>query len=393
MVRGTILGKFQEINYLEGGEDMRATTHNGRIGKNGAFSARHNDRNFDITTTAHINQDKSDGNYYWHWLQAKRPELTFEEAERLYYEEHFADGLKAKNEGYARHGNNRYIQTMDEYRKNPRSCPEETILMIGKMGDTVSPNVLKNICLEYMRWQEKTFPNVKILDFAIHTDESTVHAHLRSVWIGHDKNGNEIIGQNKALEEMNIPLQALGKARSRYNNRKQTYTAICRKKFIEICNRHGLEIENKPLERSKTGMSQNEYIAQQEKEKADSFIELNKRLLADCDRLKVEKAALEHERSMIQNKTFSEDFELNRLSAQIEFKQIEYNTLKQAADQLLIEAREAEQARKKIRQILKDLERLKDFLSEAQKAEVRKREEEYRAYEEGYDYFCDYDDR
>lgn len=362
---------------------MRATTHNARTrtGKDGAFSARHNDRNFDIATAAHINSNKSSGNYYWHWLQSEQPELTFEEAERLYYEKHFADALKIKNANYIKHGNKQYIQTMDEYRRNPRSCPEETILMIGKMGDDVPPKILKNICLEYMQWQEKTFPNVRMLDFCIHTDEGAVHAHLRSVWVGHDKDGNEVVGQNKALKEMGVPLYAPEKARSRYNNRKQIYSAICRKNFIEICNQHGLKIEDKPLERSKTGMSQNEYIAQQEKAKADSLIELNKRLLTECDRLKIEKSDLEHQRSVIQTKTFSKDFELNRLAAQIEFKQIQYNTLKQAADELLQKAKDAEQAQeqaqREINQTLKDLQQIKCFLNEAQREKIREYQERY----------------
>lgn len=37
---------------------MRLTTHNARIGKDGAFMVRHNDRDFDVVKAEHIDQEK-----------------------------------------------------------------------------------------------------------------------------------------------------------------------------------------------------------------------------------------------------------------------------------------------------------------------------------------------
>lgn len=37
---------------------MRGTTHNGRTGKDGAYSAKHNDRNFDVDHAEHIDKNK-----------------------------------------------------------------------------------------------------------------------------------------------------------------------------------------------------------------------------------------------------------------------------------------------------------------------------------------------
>lgn len=38
---------------------MRATTHNGRANKNGAYRASHNDRKFNLDKAEHIDQDKT----------------------------------------------------------------------------------------------------------------------------------------------------------------------------------------------------------------------------------------------------------------------------------------------------------------------------------------------
>ena len=83
---------------------MRATTHNGRANKNGAYRASHNDRKFDLDKAEHIDQDKTKKNLYWHYLQTE-PGIDFTEAERRFYESHFSAGLQAKNASYQKHGN------------------------------------------------------------------------------------------------------------------------------------------------------------------------------------------------------------------------------------------------------------------------------------------------
>ena len=65
---------------------MRATSHNARTGKDGTFSAKHNDRNFDLNNAEHINKEKTSQNITGEWT---RTGISFEESEKKFYEEHF----------------------------------------------------------------------------------------------------------------------------------------------------------------------------------------------------------------------------------------------------------------------------------------------------------------
>lgn len=44
---------------------MKATRHNGRAGKFGAYNVKHNDRNFDVSNSEHIDAERAKGNIYW----------------------------------------------------------------------------------------------------------------------------------------------------------------------------------------------------------------------------------------------------------------------------------------------------------------------------------------
>lgn len=241
---------------------MRATQHNGRVGKHGVYLAKHNDRNFDVDNATHIDTDRSNGNRYWQWDKTAN---SFEEAEKRFYEQHFAAGLAQRNENYIRQRHVKRCKTMDNYRKNPKSCPEETIMQVGKMGDTIDSDLLWQIAVEQINWEQKQYPNCKLLDVALHVDEQGApHIHMRKVWIGHDSQGNEIVGQGAALREMGIEAPHPDQKISRLNNPKQTYTRACRDHLLTICQKHGLDIETEPLEASQTGLTLIEYQSRQE---------------------------------------------------------------------------------------------------------------------------------
>lgn len=249
-------------------KQMRATTHNGRASRKGAYLAKHNDRRFDLDKAEHIDQDRTAKNIYWHCMP-EHPEMDFEQVEQAFYTHTFKDGLQAKNAMYKQHGNDKNIQTIEEYRRNPRSCPEEQIFMLGNKDFYIPVKTLEQICKEQLAWEEKEFPQVKVLDYAAHADEQGApHIHIRRAWIGHDKAGNAVIGQNKALKEMGIERPDTNKPQTRYNNAKITYTRKCREHLIELCRGYGIDIEKQPKERSETGLTQTEYKARQEDKKA-----------------------------------------------------------------------------------------------------------------------------
>lgn len=246
---------------------MRATMHNGRNSKDGVYNAKHNDRQFNLQHAPHINTDKTDKNYYTHRYMKTAPNLSFEEAEKRFYTETFSAALTAQNERYTKNGHRERCKTPEDLRLNPRTCPEETIMTIGRKGDTVDIDTLKSIVRQQLAWEAQYFPNVKYIDIALHVDEEGApHFHARKVWVAHNQDGY-IVSQTKALQEMEVRAPYPDQPITRYNNPKMTYSAICRDNFLEVCYAHGIEVEDRPQEPSRSGLSLIEYKNRQEVER------------------------------------------------------------------------------------------------------------------------------
>ena len=249
---------------------MRATVHNGRTSHLGAFTPKHNDRNFNIKNAEHIDPERVKNNRYWNWTG--NPATTFEAAEQAFYEKHIRKHLDAQNARYRAQRHAERAKTMDEYRRSPQTCPEEVILQIGKRGDTIPADMMARIIQEQINWEQQQFPGVKVLDVALHMDEQGApHIHERRAWIYTDKDGNFAISQNKSLEQMGVELPNPDRPRGRFNNRKQMFSRRCREHLLQICREHGLEIEEIPQEKSKSGRTLEDYQAgEAEKRAADA---------------------------------------------------------------------------------------------------------------------------
>lgn len=245
---------------------MRATIHNGRTSHLGAFTPRHNDRNFNISHAEHIDPERVRNNRYWNWTGK---EITFEAAEIAFYEKHIRKHLDAQNARYTAQRHAERAKTMDEYRRSPQTCPEEVILQIGKRGDTIPADMMARIIQEQINWEQKQFPGLKVLNVALHMDEQGApHIHERRAWVYTDRDGNLAISQNKSLEQMGVELPNPNKPRSRFNNRKMTFSRMCREHLLQICREHGLEIEEIPQEKSKNGRTLEDYKAGEAEKKA-----------------------------------------------------------------------------------------------------------------------------
>lgn len=243
----------------------RASTHNGRAGKNGAYSAKHNDRQFDTSTTDHIDPTLTPQNENVRF-GGDYGATTNEAHELAFYQDHFGESLERKNAGYKAKGKAGQIKTMEQYYRSVKSCPEETLYTVGK---DIDPQLLWKIYREHQEWKAKEFPQCQTLDAALHVDEPNAmpHIHERSVWIGHDAQGKEVVGQAKALAEMGVLPPDPEKKYGKYNNAKQTYTQICREHFIEVCREHGLDIVVEPLPPDKVGLELTEYKIQHAQER------------------------------------------------------------------------------------------------------------------------------
>lgn len=384
----------------------RTTLHNGRKNRQGqAYRASHNDRKFDLDKAEHINQERTKENVYWHYLQKENPDMDFSTAEKVFYKDHFEEALKIRNSSYIQHGNKKQVRTLEEYMQE--HCPEETIWMIGNADDMIPAKILHNVWKEQKTWMEKTFPQVSVLDWALHVDEQGApHIHERHVFIGHDKKGREVVGQNKALAEMGVSAPNPQRPTGRHNNAKMTYTAICRQHFQELCKLHGLDIEVQPRERSEMGLAQAEYKTRQEEKAAaraemrmkaaertvNGFKEIEEQVsrqindeygeladiglqkqseLSEIDNLKAEKAKLQKEVEQLQEERNRQHSSLKMLSISKADRQRELRGLNNTI----------KRAKSEYEAIKGDLEEVKNYLTEGQQNRLAEIERDWSSNE------------
>lgn len=384
----------------------RTTLHNGRKNRQGqAYSPRHNDRKFDLDKAEHIEQERTKENIYWHYLQKENPDMDFSTAEKTFYKDHFEEALNIRNSSYIQHGNKKQVKTLEEYMQE--HCPEETIWMIGNAEDMIPAKILHNVWKEQKAWMETTFSQVTVLDWALHVDEQGApHIHERHVFIGHDKKGLEVVGQNKALAEMGISAPNPQKPTGRHNNAKMTYTAICRQHFQELCKLHGLDIEVQPRERSEMGLTQAEYKTRQEEKAAaraemrmkaaeqtiNGFKQIEEQVsqqindeygeladvglqkqseLSEIDNLKAEKTRLQEENEKLQEECRKTHKSLLQLASARSERAKELKGMNNA-----LRTKKAE-----FEAITADIEEVKGFLSEAQQNRLQEMEKDWDDYD------------
>ena len=256
---------------------MKLTRHNGRSGKHGTYNPRHNDRRFDVENSEHIDAERARQNVYWDCYRGftthefrenpEQPDFSFEEIERMFYYEHYSGHVEAQN---ARNEKTRHTErnrTVEDLLKNNKTCPEETLYQIGTMEQSVPPEVLFQIVTEFQEEFDRRFgSHVHIIDWALHLDEATPHIHERHVFDCENRYGELCPQQEKALEELGVPLPKPDKPKGRNNNRKQTFDAICRTLLFDICRRHGLHLDQEPSYGGRDYLEKQDYILMKQKE-------------------------------------------------------------------------------------------------------------------------------
>lgn len=121
---------------------MKLTRHNGRAGKNGTYNPKHNDRNFNIHNSEHIDVIQAERNIYWDCYNGyrnlihdnKSDELaySFEKVEQYFYASQYQNFVNNQN---ARNEKNRHPErnrTTNDLLKSKKTCPEESIFQVGK---------------------------------------------------------------------------------------------------------------------------------------------------------------------------------------------------------------------------------------------------------------------
>ena len=138
---------------------MKLTRHNGRVGKNGVYNPKHNDRRFDIENSEHIDTERAKQNIYWNCYTGfssakirehnKENDYSFEKIEQLYYFEHYADHIQAQNERNEKTRHTERNRTVTDLLTNNKTCPEESIYQIGIIDESISGEILDKIATEF----------------------------------------------------------------------------------------------------------------------------------------------------------------------------------------------------------------------------------------------------
>ena len=260
------------------GKELKLTRHNGRSGKHGTYNPRHNDRRFDVENSEHIDAERVQQNVYWdcyrgfriHKLRenSEQTDFSFEEIERMYYYEHYADHVDAQNARNEKIRHTERNRTVEDLLKSNKTCPEESIYQIGTIEESVPPETLALIVSEFYEEFEKRFgSHIHILDWALHLDEGTPHIHERHVFDCENRYGELCPQQEKALEKLGFELPDPTKPKGKNNNRKQVFDAVCRTLLFDISRKHGIHLEQEPSYGGRSYLEKQDYILMKQKEK------------------------------------------------------------------------------------------------------------------------------
>ena len=256
---------------------LKLTRHNGRAGTHGTYNPKHNDRNFDLTNSEHIDPERAKGNIYWDCFHGFRSTIapqdpddlaaTFSDVERQFYETHYTAFVESQNERNAKIRHTERNRSIPDLLSSRKTCPEETIYQLGTLDEHASAEDLLNIVTEFIEeFKGKFGEHVHVLDWALHLDESTPHIHERHVFDCKNKYGEVAPQQEKALEALGFELPDPDKPLSCRNNRKIAFDAACRKMLFEIAKLYGLELEEEAEYGNRKYLEKQDFILAKQKE-------------------------------------------------------------------------------------------------------------------------------
>ena len=119
---------------------LKLTRHNGRAGPHGTYNPKHNDRNFDLTNSEHINLERVKGNIYWdcyHGIRSAsdkdKQTAAFSDVEKMFYEIHYSHFVENQNARNAKIRHTERNRTIEDLLEGKKTCPEETIYQFGTL--------------------------------------------------------------------------------------------------------------------------------------------------------------------------------------------------------------------------------------------------------------------
>ena len=213
---------------------------------------------------------------------------TLRAREIAYYHATFAQALDARNERYRKQRHPERCRTMEQVYTGRTTRPEEVILQVGRLGETIDRETFKAVVLDFISkyngWNDSIGRPAQTLNISIHCDEATPHAHWRRVWQYRDDCGHMQIGQEQALRRAGVALPHPDARETRYNNRKITYDAQVRALWQSVCKSHGLAIETEPLP-SHRHKTTEDYIDAQIADKVAQVADLDARIVTQAQQV------------------------------------------------------------------------------------------------------------
>ena len=231
---------------------MRASRHNGRKGKNGVYDVKHNDREFNVEHSEHIDAERAKQNVYWDCYQGysfgesnREERMSFTQVESEYYYDRYWEHVQEQNRRNeeARHGERN--RSVEDLLKNSKTCPEESLLQLGNIDRSVPASVLAKVVAEFFEEFE------------------------RHVFDAKNRYGELCPQQEKALEELGFELPDPTKKKGKYNNRKMSFDAECRRLFLEIAQRNGVQVECEPIYGGATYLEKQDFIIENQKRRLE----------------------------------------------------------------------------------------------------------------------------
>ncbi len=246
-------------------------------------SAAHNDRDFEIDKASHIDIARSIENVYGNIYNDEN--LKFKDLEARYYKEHYSARLDEINKKAIKNHHSNLVQNMTKYMSN--HGPEELLLQIGGKNDYIDPDLFKSCVQDFLKEMEKYSEHCHILDYAIHFDEKTPHAHIRKVWDYTNESGNLDVSKDKALRALGIDVPYQDQPEGRFNCRSITFDKMCRDTWTKIAEEHGFVIE-KTTERQFNPDREDMNIVQFKQEMAEEDLKLSQERMAAIQELERE---------------------------------------------------------------------------------------------------------
>lgn len=256
---------------------IKATYHCGRTTKGGkVYNANHNTLIKTRNGQNHIDHERTKKNLLFrveNGRMVRCDSYNAIEYEKRRYKELFEASLEARNERYRQQRHKERCRDIDSLYRDPKKCPFEMILQVGKANDGISheqrAELSKKINVEFIKEMHKRYgKNFVPLDLSGHYDEVSVHWHYRAVFVYKGKDGLEP-NQAKALAELGIERPDMTKPVGKRNNPLMTFTEQARELYYQICERHGLEIDREVRNPSQKHKETLEYKCEQLQIEAD----------------------------------------------------------------------------------------------------------------------------